>query len=266
MARIGSVLASVAIGLSAPWLIGWSCDTSGKPSVESLGLRYDLVCRSDLQQEVSWTTSLASSVTLSILDEHDQTVQSESVPGSSNGWHAVDVSALAPGEYTLRVEADNAKGSDRREVTFAMVAPTGTWYAFKVFVERPKSLEHTGPWFGFVDVPVTVAMGQGLEDADDRISISENVHFRNVKWRREPFDWADAGGCTSPGLERMRVRQGTVSQDMAENTAYPLPSAWHAQGTYYCSVNWAPCNFGVSGTQITDSQVSFYLYVEAICN
>ena len=110
-----------------------------------------------------------------------------------------------------------------------------------------------------------------MNDADNYVSISEHVQIRKLRWKPDRLRWADrknpgdTTGCTSPGLWSMTIGQFGQNITCDKEREYPFPQNWKVAGTYTCTVNWSPCNFGVSGATITYSNVAFYLEFQAVC-
>lgn len=239
--------------------LGIQCPQGG-PAIDQFVLLYDIVAAVDGTQAVEWQVTKGASVTLTVQDENNNVVDTRSsLPASSNGLHHLAIQNYpADKKYKVILNASNSAGkvSDYRE--FLLVGRQGLWYSFIKWVKGPKE----NAWFGFKDEVISVTHSQGIND-NETISVSENVKVKELRWT--PDLWADREGCTSPGLYRMNIRQLTLTlTDLMEGTIYPFPvPQWNVVGQYYCTVNWAPCNFGWQGATRTYDQVSFYLELNA---
>lgn len=255
--RAGCVLTSLVILMS---IMGGSCD-SGRPVIDRFVLRYDIVAIADSTQEIEWNVKHVSGISLSLRNASDQEVWAKSVPsGTSSGMHDVSVASLDPGEYKLVLTASNSKGTAEDSREFLLVGREGLWFSFAKRVERPQE----GPWYGFANARIPVGYIQGSQDHEETLSVSEQVVFRQIRWRPNSLRWADQEGCTSPGLEIMSVRKLTSGHTYDSGQTYQFPAEWGVTGTYSCSVDWSPCNFGWEGERQTFQDVEFILELEAI--
>ncbi len=246
------------------------CNNSGRPTIDRFVLLYDIVAATDGTQSADWNAVKATNVELSVLDENDNKVWSQSgLPATSNGMLSVPVDTLQPGEYEVVLDASNSQGHTTDRKRFLLVDDSkGFWYRFTKYVNAPGD----EAWFGFSNVLVSVSTSQGLSNEADVISVSEHVKFRSIRWAPVPGMWADRQGCTSNGLYIMAIRQLTYTHMYdkydplkPDTTQYPFPEGeWKVVGQYYCSVNWSPCNFGWNGGTQEYTQVAFYLELEAI--
>jgi hypothetical protein len=244
------------------------CNGSGSPTIDRFILRYDIVAATDGTQSADWNALKASNVEISVLDENNSKVWSQSgLPANSNGLHTVPIQSLQPGKYWVVLDASNSVGHTTDKKEFLLVdASKGLWYSFTKYVNGPAEA-----WYGFSNEVVPVTTSQGLSNEKDVISVSEHVKFRSIRWFPAPGMWVDRQ-CTNKEMYNiMTIRQLTYSHvynkyDLYDpRTQYTFPEGeWKVVGQYYCSVDWRPCDFGWNGGTQVYKQVAFTLELEAI--